>query len=70
MPENYDAWWLWQDVKTQLRVGGMGVVGLDYAEVRQAASELDIPWCRGIKRKMQAIEYELLKSQQSKDITQ
>ena len=64
MPENQEAWLLWQDVKTQLRVGGMGVVGLDYAEVRQSAMELDIQWARGIKRKMQAIEYELLKSQQ------
>jgi len=41
----------------------MGIIGLDYAEARQAARELDIFWARGLKKKIQALERELLIAQ-------
>ncbi|MBI9092199.1 MAG: hypothetical protein JEZ12_23550 [Desulfobacterium sp.] len=54
---------LWQDIRTQLRAGGMGIIGLDYAEARQGARDLNLTWSRGLKRKMQAMERELLSVQ-------
>lgn len=56
MPENEDAFLVWQEIRTQWRAGPMGILGLDYAEARQAARELEIEWSIGLKRKIQALE--------------
>lgn len=59
---NWDAWLIWQDVQTQWRAGGMGLIGLDYSEVRQSAKDLGIEYTMANKRKIQALERECLKA--------
>jgi hypothetical protein len=60
MPENDEAWRLYQEVKTQWRAGGSGFIGLDYPEVRRGAREIGLSWTIGLKRKIQALEWEVL----------
>lgn len=59
---NQDAWLIWQDVKTQWRAGGMGLIGLDYSEVRHAAADLEIEYTRRNQQKIRAMEREILKN--------
>jgi hypothetical protein len=56
-PENTDAMQLWLAVRTQWRAGGMGVVGLDYAEVRRWARDLDMALSPGLWSKSRRLEY-------------
>lgn len=56
MPENNEALELWLAVRTQWRGGGMGVIGLDYAEVRQWAMDLDIDLSPAVWGKIKALE--------------
>lgn len=56
MPENAEAWNLFFCVQTQWRAGGMGIVGLDYGELRAAARDMDIPLTPGLWRKIRALE--------------
>ena len=56
LPANEDAWALWLAVRTQWRGGGMGVIGLDYAEVRWWASELEVDLSPAMWRKIRALE--------------
>lgn len=56
MPENREAWAIWQEVKTQWRASGMGIIGLVYSEVRQAATELGIEYSPGMRRKIKVLE--------------
>lgn len=59
---NQDAWMIWQAIKTQWRAGGMGVVGLDYSEVRYAAKEFGIEYSTRTRQKIMALEREILNS--------
>jgi len=54
--ENEEALELWEAVATQWRAGGMGVVGLDYAEVRAWASDLAIDLSPCLWSKIRALE--------------
>lgn len=47
---------LWLSVRSQWRAGGMGAVGLDYAEVRRWAQDLDIDLSAGLWSKIKALE--------------
>ncbi|HCY86665.1 MAG TPA: hypothetical protein DHV36_16150 [Desulfobacteraceae bacterium] len=67
MSENEDVWAVWHEVRTQWRGGAMGVIGLDYAEVREAFRELEIPYSRRNKRKIQTIERVILDHVNSSD---
>ena len=60
MPENYEAWTIWQEIKTQVRVGGDKIVGLDYSEFRQACRDLDIYRSRCLEQKIKGLEKEML----------
>jgi len=57
MPENEDALHLWLAVQTQWRAGGMGVVGLDYSEVRHWAREMGIILTPGLWAKIKRLEF-------------
>jgi hypothetical protein len=48
---------LWQAVQTQWRAAGFGLIGLDYAEVRRWAEELDIVMTPGLWSKIRQLEY-------------
>jgi hypothetical protein len=63
MPENFEVLELWNDVNTQWRTGGMGVVGLDYREVRARARELDIDLSPCVWRKIRMLESKTLEKQ-------
>jgi hypothetical protein len=41
----------------------MGIIGLDYAEVRYAAKELEIDYSTRTRKKIKAMEKMILKSQ-------
>lgn len=56
MPENNEALQLWGAVLTQWRGAGMGVIGLDYGEVRWWARELGILLSPGLWSKVRALE--------------
>ncbi len=56
MPENEEAFGLWLSVRTQWRAGGMGVIGLDYAEVRFWADYMGIDLSGSVWNKIQALE--------------
>jgi hypothetical protein len=60
MPENEDAMDLWLTVQTQWRAGGMGIVGLDYAEVRVWAEELGIAMTPAMWGKIRKLERQTL----------
>ena len=66
-PINEEAWAIWEEVKTQWRGGGMGPIGLDYAEVRQAAQDLGIDLSPCMKRKIRTMERVILESANSKE---
>ena len=66
-PVNQDAWAVWQQVKTQWRATGFGVFGLDYNEVRRAFKDLDIPYNTRNRKKIQAMEKEILDRDNSAD---
>ena len=67
MPENTEAWELWQAVSTQWRAGGMGLIGLDYPAVEMVAGKLDIEFDATTMKKIAAIEREVLKEQGRKE---
>jgi hypothetical protein len=56
MPDNRDAWDLWQAAKTQWRVGMGGLVGIDYTAVRQIAVVLDIDMTPALLYKLRELE--------------
>ena len=61
MPEplldvNQEVWHVWQEVQTQWRSGPGGIIGLDYAEVRQAFDEFGVEYNRRNKRKVMLME--------------
>jgi len=62
-PENMEALELWVDVSTQWRGAGMGIVGLDYREVRTRAAELDIDLSECVWGKIRKLERIELKKQ-------
>ena len=63
MPENMEILELWLDVCTQWRGAGMGVIGLDYGEVRARAKDLDIDLSGCAWRKIRKLERLELKKQ-------
>jgi len=67
MPENIEALELWDQVNTQWRAGGMGVIGLDYTEVRVRAKELDIEMSDCVWRKIKILEAKVLEKQYKKE---
>lgn len=67
LPENVEILELWMDVSTQWRGTGMGVIGLDYREVRARAAELDIELNECVWRKIRKLERTELKKQGKKD---
>lgn len=58
---NMEAWQVWDDIKTQMRVGGTGVIGLDYREMRQAIRDHGFHRSRGLELKIKALEWEKIK---------
>ena len=60
-PENFEAWELWKEIETQWRAGPVGVIGLDYREVRERARELDIDLSPALWKKIKALEALILK---------
>lgn len=60
MPENHEASVIWEEIKTQVIAGGMGIVGIQYKEFRQACRDLDIYRSRGLTNKIKALEKEYL----------
>jgi len=56
IPENIEAIELWLAVQTQWRAGGMGVIGLDYAEVRQWAWDMGIVMTAAMWSKIKVLE--------------
>ena len=67
MTENTEAMQLWLSVRTQWRAGGMGVIGLDYAEVRRWARDLDIILSPGMWSKIRCLEFCALKAAHAED---
>jgi len=63
MPENVEAFELWEETNTQWRAGGMGIIGLDYGEVRIWARELDIDLSQCMWRKIKTLEAKALDKQ-------
>jgi hypothetical protein len=57
---NADAWLVWQETRTQLIAGGMGVLGINYAEVRKAFQDLGIERTRALDLKIKALERSML----------
>lgn len=55
-PVNQDAWAVWKEVETQWRGSGLGIVGLDYGEVRRVCRDLEIPYSTRNKRKIKTLE--------------
>lgn len=47
---------LWLAVRTQWRAGGMGVIGLDYAEVRRWARDMGVVMTAAVWGKIKALE--------------
>ena len=63
MSENIEAMELWSQIDTQWRAGAMGVIGLDYREVRTRAREMDIEVNECMWRKIKLLEKMVLKRQ-------
>jgi len=63
LPQNLEVLELWQDVSTQWRGAGMGIVGLDYREVRTRARKLDVELSECVWRKIRMLERIELKKQ-------
>ena len=61
MPENYTAWLIWNEIRTQWRSGPSGIIGLDYRTIKTACSETGIIFTRALKLKIMACEGYLLK---------
>jgi len=55
-PENEEAWSLWNEVLTQWRSAGFGVLGLDYNTLHLEAGRLEIPLTPRTMRKIKALE--------------
>lgn len=62
MPENFEAWELWNACSTQWRVGMGGLVGLDYNVLFKMADFLEITIDDEMMKKITALEYNCLKS--------
>lgn len=60
MPENEAALSLWLAVQTQWRAGGMGIVGLDYGEVRRWARDMGVVMTAAVWGKIRALERHVL----------
>lgn len=70
LPENFDAWRLWQNVNTQWRASAFQVVGLDYPAMFQVAEVLYIdmsPDLFGKIRELERYELERLRKEADKD---
>lgn len=66
-PENADAWGLLIAAQTQMRTGGLGVLGFDYLAIRYVASVTGVDVTPGILRKIQAVERHILNKQGKND---
>lgn len=59
---------LWMAVRTQWRAGGIGIIGLDYGEVRRSALDIGITMTAGMWEKIKTLErYTLEKMHVSDD---
>lgn len=67
LPENEDAYQLWQNSQTQWRTGGMGIVGLDYPAAFRIAKLLDIEISTCLFSKIKALERNALTKWSRKD---
>jgi hypothetical protein len=56
LAENVDAWDLWENVQSQWRASGFGLIGLDYLAVRMVAELIGIKMDEGILQKLQLLE--------------
>jgi len=61
IPENQDAWRIWNEIQTQWRAGAAGVIGLDYKTIKTACIETGIKYTRALKLKIMACEGQVLK---------
>lgn len=59
MPENRDAWELWCQCSTQIRVTLAGAVGIDYNSMFRVAEALGIDVTPGVLKKVYALEAEM-----------
>lgn len=57
---------VWEEIKTQVVAGAMGVAGINYAEFRKACRDLDIQRTRGLTLKIKALETEMLACRKTK----
>ena len=64
-PGNQAALSVWLHVQTQWRAGGLGVIGIDMAEVRRTARELGLRWSYALRSKITALEQAVLKKANS-----
>ncbi len=60
MENNFDAWAVWGEIQTQFRAGPMGILGLDYSEMRQAIRDFGLTRTRSLEKKIKALEKEKL----------
>lgn len=67
LPYNEEAWDLLIAGQTQMRTGGLGVIGFDYLAIRYVASVIGVDITPSILRKVQAVERHILKKQGNKD---
>lgn len=60
IPENEEAWELWQSAATQWRVSAFSLIGLDYNAVYQVAETFGIQITPSIIKKLQFLEHKTL----------
>lgn len=61
--ENFEAWVLWNEVKTQWRSTAFDLIGLDYNAVAAEAKRLDIELTQCTMKKIKALEENILSRQ-------
>ena len=66
LPENREAWLIWEEIQTQVIPAGFSIVGINHGEYRQKCRDLDIIRTRALDLKIQRLERELIKSANAK----
>lgn len=66
LPENIPVWNLWLLVQTQWRVGGIVLIGLDYAAVFRVAELHGLQMTPQVFEGLQCLEYDTLEEQRDK----
>jgi len=66
LPENIPVWNLWLLVQTQWRVGGIALIGLDYAAVFRVAELYGLQMTPQVFEGLQCLEYDTLEEQRDK----